>query len=35
LGGSKKPPANKHFAEINITKKEPKVLSTYGQFGFS
>jgi hypothetical protein len=25
LGGGKKPPANKHFAEINITKKVSKV----------
>ena len=30
LGVSKKPPANKHFAEINITKKAPKVLSMDG-----
>lgn len=35
LGGSKKPPANKHFAEISITKNVPKVLSLYGLFGFS
>lgn len=29
LGGSKKPPANKHFAEIYITKEVPKVLPIY------
>jgi hypothetical protein len=36
LGGSKKPPGNKHFAEINITKKVSKVHPLFvAWFAFS